>query len=275
MGQFIKRGDRGVWEGAKNLPSFAQSDKSRIKAYWKKYLQDNPIVFREEYEAIKRHRANNAKNLTDHWKHWGGANNNVKVSVDFDTSSTLEMQRNLCKDAQQQITNPNELYFAASLMCCDDPGQTTNFILRRFFEINQVPFEKRFGISNKVNAFVALMMEIAFFAKWEADEWRPSDYEVEELKGLEKKGFVSVSIIPHPNHPTRPSGHSTVGKAVIWKLKKIGQLEGIPMSKDFEKFGNDEIGEARISAGIHWPADHLAAQAIVDEFGDLVDKKLQ
>lgn len=64
---------------------------------------------------------------------------------------------------------------------------------------------------------------------------------------------IDVSIIPVPQHPAYPSGHSTVGGAAAEVLAAL-----FPSEADRFWQMAEESGIARLKAGIHFRSDHTA-----------------
>lgn len=72
-----------------------------------------------------------------------------------------------------------------------------------------------------------------------------------------------------PRHPAYTSGHSTYSSAAS---RVLGCF--FPDHKtDFEKLA-DNIGEARLFGGVHWPSDHKFGQTVGQAVGDLVIQQL-
>ena len=269
--KFIKKG-KGVWEDAVDLKSFTIPERIQVNSFWKKHFAENPLDFASEYEQIKIHKANESRQLTDHWKHWGASKNEVSIVVDFDQSSTLGMQQNKCRDTEKKVKNTSEASFAAALMCCDTPTQTASFIMRRFSDIYGISFDEMKEIEAKCIEFMWLQLEIGFCGKWTGNVQRPSDYELQELKmDLDEE---SVSIIPHPNHPSEPGGHPIVGEACFAFLNNyLKKTRNQKLTPDFKKFC-DETGEARVDCGIHFLQDLETAKKSVNYFAPMIFKKI-
>lgn len=64
---------------------------------------------------------------------------------------------------------------------------------------------------------------------------------------------IDVSVIPVPQHPAYPSGHSTVAGAAAEILARI-----FPEDADAAWAMAEESGVARMKAGIHYRSDHTA-----------------
>jgi membrane-associated phospholipid phosphatase len=73
-----------------------------------------------------------------------------------------------------------------------------------------------------------------------------------------------------PRHPAYPSGHSTYSAAASGVLAYFFPGE----TAQFEQLA-DNIGVARIWAGVHWRSDHIAGRLIGKAVADLIIKQLQ
>ncbi len=72
-------------------------------------------------------------------------------------------------------------------------------------------------------------------------------------------------LIPCPNHPSYPSGHSTEGAVTAVILSYYFPDE----AKEWKRLA-EEAGMSRIWAGIHYPLDHDAGKAMGTRIGQLV-----
>lgn len=69
-------------------------------------------------------------------------------------------------------------------------------------------------------------------------------------------------IIPAPNHPSYPSGHSTIGKTAAVVLSHY-----FPENRRGWELMAQESGMSRIWAGIHYPMDHTAGVELGEKVG--------
>ena len=76
-----------------------------------------------------------------------------------------------------------------------------------------------------------------------------------------------ITIMPTPNHPSYPSGHSTLSMAagVVWK-------HYFPENNDEWDARVEEGGMSRVWGGIHYMIDHTSGQAIGKAVGEEVVK---
>lgn len=254
----------GVWVHALEPDGiFNAKEIAAVKKNWTKYAEETLDVFSfdEAYEKLVNHTENVEAEVSPMWREWASKNNTV-VNVDLDLSTTLDNQTHGIKDSSTAVTEINRLYPGA-LMCCDTPERTVAFLVACYADHHGIGIDDRMFLMSRVMAYVELQMRLAFICKHTTKVWRPSDYELDKGMATDKP---SVSRIPHPDHPSMPSGHSTVGFAT---LKAIQFWCNGNVSKDFEQLCND-VGEARITIGIHWHVDHEAARRNVDEFNEMV-----
>lgn len=265
----IKQNSSPVWQDVLENNDFSDQDVLLLKSEAKAYGAELAKTFDPEQgiKDIELHQNNKSKELSPLWRYWS-ADHSVTSKVDFDYSSNLDMQSTDCKDKDKTISDPEEIMYAGSLMCCDSPERTVAFLLSTFAKEHGLTLGERLSISAEVSKYVNLMMQIAFIWKWVIQWARPSDYQVSQ--GV-KKG---VSLIPHPNHGSLVSGHSTVGQAVKKILSRYASGKGLPISKNWLQLC-DEVGIARITIGIHWWVDHEAAVHIVDQYDEMVMKYAQ
>ncbi len=262
LGGFIKKDENklGVWENVADTTIFNQDEVRYIKNRWMEYISKVAQAFdpEAELERIRKHQADKSALLSPLWGEWG-ANHSVETKIDFDYSSNIKMQRAGIKDKDRTVTDTKERGFAGALMCCDTPERTISFLVACFCDAQDIGIGERLNLIDEVTKYVNLQMQIAFICKWESRFSRPSDYE------FSKSYKETVSLIPHPDHGSAPSGHSTVGKAVEkYLLSKYHYC-----SRDFNQLC-DEVGTARITVGIHWFTDHEAASWNVENFHNLV-----
>lgn len=246
-----------VWSDVmENQYILGKKTKFKIKLDAEKYFDDNPIDYKKELQQVKDFQLDKSKTCSPLWENWA-ANHSVKNVIDFDYSSTLEAQLKGARDKQKTIRDHNEVGFVGALMCCDTPGRTVAFLFSQLAEEKDIHFGRSQADEAELRRYVAVMLEICFIYKWTGKIARPSQYEY----SVNPKQKKTVSLIPHPDHPTAPEGHGTVGFAVLkWAEHKYGSV-----SKAFAR-ACAEVGEARISCGIHFWYDQLLAKRNVDKY---------
>ena len=225
--------------------------KDKVRQEAQEYFETNPIDYAGELQKIKDFKADKAKKCSPLWQRFS-ANHSVKSKVDFNKSSTLEYQLKGIRDKDVTITDHTESDYVAAFMCCDTPESTLSFLFRTLMEEVGVSLGDRLPLSAELTRYVAYQFEVCFIYKWIGMTARPSQYEF-WVNNMQKK---TVSDIPHPQHPARPSGHSSVSQAVKkWAIEKYG-IKNISI---YWLDACDEAGLARIDAGIHYFADHDTA----------------
>lgn len=262
----IKESTPPVWQDVLQVNDFSEQDFNSLKADADSYAKQLAQNF-DPVEGIKKivlHQSNKAKEVSPLWRYWS-ADHSVTSKVDFDYSSNLTMQNSDSKDKDRMISDPEEIMYPGSLMCCDVPERTVGFLLSTFAKEHGLTLGERLSLSAELSRYVNLMMQIAFIWKWVIKWARPANYQISQ------GSKTGVSLIPHPNHGSLPSGHSTIGQAVKKRLTRYAQDKGITLSRNWLQLC-DEVGIARITVGIHWWADHEAAIHIVDQYDDMVMK---
>lgn len=252
------------WGSVLTDNSFSEEDFLAIKGFWYKYFECLEFNLENEREKVRLHQLNKANRISPLWRNWG-ADGNVKSIIDFDYSSNLECQRNGLRDKQKKVTDWEEQGFAAALMCCDTPWKTVSFLHEQFCIVHGLGFVELTKSFAELVKYVQLQFEIIFIGKHIGDFPRLSDYET--ANGIKK----TLSVIPHPNHGSLPSGHSGVSQAVKKKLPTM--YPELHISKDWLRLC-DDCGVARITAGIHWFIDHQASIDSVNEHDKLVESML-
>jgi hypothetical protein len=99
------------------------------------------------------------------------------------------------------------------------------------------------------------------------------DYNIKFNNGDIVPGTKRTDPVPTPGtprHPAYPSGHSTYSAAASTVL---GCLMPDDFEPSFKRLANN-IGRARLWAGVHWRQDHLAGQLIGQTVGQLVIRQL-
>lgn len=87
------------------------------------------------------------------------------------------------------------------------------------------------------------------------------------IGGPRPQGLISPGT---PRHPAYPSGHSTYSSAASTILKYFFPDEETELNKL-----SDNIGEARLWAGVHWRSDHDAGVLLGKAVGQLVRQQLE
>ena len=267
--KFIPQGQPTVWASVKDRNDFSPTEQATIEQWWVDYEMSLDYDLEEELGKIRRYQMNQAKTVSPLWQKWG-ASHSVKSVIDFDYSSTLEVQRNLCRDQDVTITETEEMAFPGALMCCDAPEQTMAFLLRSFCDLHGLTIDERLAINTAYTKYAHLAMQAVFLGKGTLVFPRPSDYEY--YKGYKN----SVSKVPHPNHGSMGSGHATIGFACRKFLIEFTRrfLPHIQI-QDIWIQATEEVGLARVEIGIHWFLDHEASSAMVEAFHHLFWDKVQ
>ena len=278
--QFIKQDRTYVWSDCDDSGNFTPEEVAQIKQDFAMYLQETPFDVYAEYDKIKETKMSKHSPASPLWAKFA-TNKNTTLTVDFDKSSGLKAQRMLMKDkAEDQVsTHRIDMNFVGALMCCDHPMDTMSFLLRTYCEEANVPFGKYMRLSSLLTEYAEHQMNIGFICKHSGNFARPSDFEVMEVgknPNLTVDEASSVSDIPHPNHESCPSGHSTLAFACIKFISSLNTLNpeiyALP-SEDWIQAA-EQSGIARIVCGIHWHYDHEAARYNVDKYHDLIMNKL-
>lgn len=95
----------------------------------------------------------------------------------------------------------------------------------------------------------------AWHHKWRYLRPRPTDLDYR----------IDTSVIPVPQHPAYPSGHSTVGGAAAAVLKQFFPGDACEIDDLAE-----ESGISRLKAGIHFRSDHTEGLRLGEKIGEAV-----
>lgn len=214
------------------------------------------------YKRLQDYMADHYGGVSPYWEEYVAWKDN-EVKVTLRTSKDLNCIFNSAKDSQIIVGDHKDRRFVAGIICCDTPWRTVGFLWDSFMEHSNLSFGPDLITRyHRLTKYVAIMMQIGFACKWESNVPRPADYEVQVLnKPLTNK---SIEVVPHPNHPSMPAGHSIYGLAV----KKFIESEfpGIGQSADIKDTlrACEEVGLARSWVGIHWLEDFEAAKWLID-----------
>ena len=249
IGKFIQKGS-GVWPDAGK--SFTSEHNEAIKANAREFVSGYNFCPIKGIQRIKDFQMDNDSTCSHLWQSWGG-NRHVDCSIDFNYSSSLELQQKKIKDKDKRISSEKDMAFVSALMCCDTPQQTIAFLIKAFAQTHGYGFKEMMAIAPKITKYAILQLEGTFVVKNDLLFARPSDYE------LFSGSKTTVSVIPHPDHGACNSGHSTIGKAV---RKACETIHGKPLDDDFIQ-ATEDVGLGRIDLGIHWFIDHNSAEDTV------------
>ncbi len=160
-----------------------------------------------------------------------------------------------------------------------------NYLLYKRTKISP-PRQARIWMALDVAIYSALCA--AWYFKWLAPQThcfrqRPYEYDQNEHFRVLYDDFVDdfglydkcarKDFCPSPGtprHPAYPSGHSTYSAAASRVLSYFFPGE----AAQFDQLANN-IGTARLWAGVHWHSDHIAGQRIGWAVGDLIIRQLQ
>jgi hypothetical protein len=115
-----------------------------------------------------------------------------------------------------------------------------------YMDKNNVPLEKRLA----ARADLATGIEDAFIGAFDSKY----AYCIRRPAMIDE---TIQTVIPAPNHPSYPSGHSTIGGASASILTHY-----FPENKEEWVRLREDAGMSRLWAGIHYPVDHSAGKAL-------------
>lgn len=164
------------------------------------------------------------------------------------------MQLDTVKSAMRTVTPQKleKIYFWAGLTSHDDGDWMV--IADRYMQARDIPVAKQL----EVRAKLATALEDANIAVFDSKY----TYWVKRPHMLDS-GIAP--LISCPNHPSYPSGHSTLSAAAMVILSHY-----FPEDKRYWESLADEAGNSRIWAGIHFPIDHQAGQNLGRQIGAAV-----
>jgi membrane-associated phospholipid phosphatase len=94
--------------------------------------------------------------------------------------------------------------------------------------------------------------------------WRVK-YQYLRLRPSQLDPRIDVSVIPVPEHPSYPSGHSTAAGAAYQVLREL-----FPGERAKLKALAEESGLSRLKAGIHYRSDHTAGIGLGRDVGAFI-----
>lgn len=265
IGSYIKRGESTVWDDVESSPLLQGEVGNAARLFWEASKAEiEEIDWNLEYERVVDTSKNTRKERSEIWNDWASLESNVRLDrLTIDTCTTIDEALKGIKP-QTIVAPKNTQLEVAALMCCDEPYQTCEMLMRCFFQRRGVPFGDRQIFSYKIQQYTATMLAAAFLGKKLCSVWRPCNWEL--LVQGKSKASGTVQRIPHPNHGSLPGGHPTVGQATKKGVEQIAKLE---LDADFIK-GCDEVGESRVVLGIHWHKDLEFAYRMVEHLHPLV-----
>lgn len=269
LNMFISRSDSTVWADAINSPLISET-RDEVRNFWTNYRQQvvQSIDFASEYELVKQTRANMHKEISTMWRDWPSVESNISLDdTTIDCCATVSEAQAGIKSVKKVVDASNTMLHVASLMCCDQPYQTAEFLCRCYFDRQGVSFGKQQELVPRMMKYVSTMLASMFVGKTMLNVGRPVHFEMQVLKYAPEA--KTVQLIPHPNHGSLGGGHPTVGYAVLKAMETIAEQE---IDADFKQ-GCLEVGESRVALGIHWHADLTAAYDMVESLHDSVMKQ--
>lgn len=159
----------------------------------------------------------------------------------------------LVKDAMAQATDAQkkQILFWAGLAGVDSGDWKT--IAEKYMDQNQTPLGKRLEVRTLLSLGMFDALVATFDTKYTFWVKRPFMLDP-QLK----------TYIVTPNFPSYPAAHSTVGKTAAIILTYY-----FPENEQEWNRLADEMGLSRIWAGVHFPIDHEAGQALGEKVGSL------
>lgn len=156
------------------------------------------------------------------------------------TDSYWQLQLQAVKKAMKDATPKQKeaVYYWASVNKPTD-GEWI-WIANEYMDKQQLPLKKRL----LVRAVLASTIEDSLIAVFDSKY----TYWVKRPNMLDKD---LKTLVQTPNHPSYPSGHSTIGAAAADVLAHF-----FPNNKAEWQSKADEAGHSRIWAGLHFPVDH-------------------
>lgn len=128
-----------------------------------------------------------------------------------------------------------------------------------YMEKNQTDLNKRLEVRAVLTSALADAMAAAFDSKY--TYWVKRPHQVD--------GSIRP-LIETPNHPSYPSGHSTIGKTAAVVLTHY-----FPENKSNWDAMAQEAGLSRIWAGVHYPMDHAAGVVLGEKVGNNTIKSIE
>lgn len=214
------------------------------------------------YKRLEDYMADTYGAVSPYWEEYV-AWKDIEVKPKLRVAKDLNCVYNSAKNAESSVGDHDDRRFVGAITCCDTPWRTVGFLWDSFMEHSNMKFGPDMLVRyDRLCKYVASMMQIGFACKWESMVPRPADYEKDVLgKAMTDK---SIQHIPHPNHPSMPSGHALYGLAV----KKFIEAEfpNINQTADIKDTIRtcEEVGLSRCWLGIHYLEDFEASKWLVD-----------
>ena len=181
------------------------------------------------------------------WKPWLIAHGNT-FRVPAPTNIDWQKQLQLTKEALSKISPKQKsavIFWAGNPGTVTPPGQWIIYANDYMWE-NNIPIEKML----EVRAVLAMTITDSLIAV----------YDSKYTYWIRRPNMLDPSIktvMPTPNHPSYPAGHSTISGAASTILDFY-----FPKNKVVWNLSAYEASMSRIWGGIHFPADHEAGMAL-------------
>jgi len=257
--------------------------KGQLKKQWKRPLEysTNKTELNQEIEALKELAATrNTVRKPDELSKFINLQNPPFGAI---FNGTVDRKQFRVSDMLQQHTRidqpPNLVLTGAELARMfenESPGLIHHNALHWFlFQRSDVSPPRQARISAALNLTIYAALAAAWHYKWAEDKsisyrQRPVEYapdlNVLYDKAVAKNGSGDGEDRPCPDnpgtprHPAYPSGHSTYSAAATHILKHFFE-EDSEGCAELDKLANN-IGIARLWAGVHWKTDHEFGQAL-------------
>lgn len=138
------------------------------------------------------------------------------------------------------------------------PGQLLE-LADSYMEEHQVPLGKMLTVRSVVALAVADAVTSVFDSKYTYQVRRPFMMDP-----------TLITIMPTPNHPSYPSGHSTLSKAATTVLRHY-----FPADTEYFDAQALEAGMSRVWGGIHYMMDHESGARMGEQVGTLAIEKTE
>lgn len=253
--KFISQRTSPEWASAFDEMPYSLEEKARMNEYIearREAIYKNFDAEKELNEVIK-HQASTAEMSV----YWSRMFPNIE-------SAAFDFKR--IDRKPQTVRDLNCIESAALYAATDLPGETVIKAVRIFAAVNKLSFTDTNKLNLACQEYVFAHLRIACHAKNLIKLMRP--FEIAGI--LKNKKFREV--VPTPNHDTRVSGHKAVAEAIKLFLKfhaptLLGKLLTMPIELVRVL---DEIADARIWLGLHFPKDNEESVRFVNHFDALV-----